>query len=172
MGGAWDGRRRKLLDGAPDGVLLDLGCGEGRLLHDARRRGRLAIGIDPSHNMVARAHRRGAVVIRASAAALPLQDESVQLVTATYPGPWIFREDTIQEVSRVLAANGEFRVLLGGTIERGPFATIRIWMNRVVYGTADPYPPDLPRIPRLTGELVASDDRWGSAFIWVGARAG
>ena len=47
-------------------AVLDVGCGPGRHVLALVRRGRVALGIDPSPHAVAMAHRRGAPVLRRS----------------------------------------------------------------------------------------------------------
>jgi SAM-dependent methyltransferase len=70
---------------APRGPVLDLGCGEGRAGRVLRALGHApVIGVDASPTLAAMARERGDYdeVVNADAAALPLGDDSVDLVIA------------------------------------------------------------------------------------------
>jgi len=74
-----------LLDGLPRGRLLDVGCGTGELLAEARRVGIAAFGIDAASDMVSRA--AGVAhgdVLRASLPDTPFCEESFDAVTANF----------------------------------------------------------------------------------------
>ena len=79
------GRRRVLhaeLDRiavGPDALILDAGCGSGRMLDDLRQRGH-AIGIDASADAVAATRRRGHVALRCDVERMPFADASFDLV--------------------------------------------------------------------------------------------
>jgi ubiquinone/menaquinone biosynthesis C-methylase UbiE len=60
--------------------ILEAGCGTGLLLAEAKRVGRSAIGLDLSHEMLARARDRGLRTVQGSLVALPLPDCSIDLV--------------------------------------------------------------------------------------------
>jgi ubiquinone/menaquinone biosynthesis C-methylase UbiE len=60
--------------------ILEAGCGTGLLLAEAAQIGRSAIGVDLSHGMLARARDRGLRIVQGSLTALPLPDNSVDLV--------------------------------------------------------------------------------------------
>jgi ubiquinone/menaquinone biosynthesis C-methylase UbiE len=60
--------------------ILEAGCGTGLLLTEAARIGRSAIGVDLSHGMLLRARERGLRIVQGSLDALPLPDNSVDLV--------------------------------------------------------------------------------------------
>ncbi len=60
--------------------ILEAGCGTGLLLAEASRVGRSALGLDLSHGMLKRAHARGLRIVQGSLTALPLPDDSVDLV--------------------------------------------------------------------------------------------
>ena len=66
------------------GATLDIGCGEGRLPRDLKTRGYDVIGVDASATLIrhARDADPGGDYRVADAAALPLADHSIQLVTA------------------------------------------------------------------------------------------
>lgn len=68
----------------PDGTLLDVGCGEGRLPRDLAARGYTVIGIDASPTLIAAAREAdpGGDYRVADGSALPLPDGSMGIVTA------------------------------------------------------------------------------------------
>ncbi len=172
-GAAWHGRRAMAIDPPPDGVLLDVGCGEGRLLAQARRAGVTAIGIDSSTVMTRRARRRGALVVRASASALPIASDSIARVTSTYPGEWIFDDVVLRELARVLRPDGDVRILIGGSTRRGRLAGARRLVARCVYGASggDAWPG--PRsVAGLDGAMRTVEDGWGESIWWIGRRVG
>jgi ubiquinone/menaquinone biosynthesis C-methylase UbiE len=60
--------------------ILEAGCGTGLLLAEAARIGRSAVGVDLSAGMLGGARERGLRVLQGSLTALPLPNESVDLV--------------------------------------------------------------------------------------------
>jgi SAM-dependent methyltransferase len=175
IGPAWSGRRRLVLPHAPvEGIALDIGCGEGRLLAAAGQRGLNAVGADPSPAMTRRARRRGCAVIQADARRLPLAAGSAALVMCTYPGPWIADTHVWEELARVTVPGAPVRILLGGTIERGRGARLRGWLGRLVYGRpARASEFRLPATfghPLIPGSLHEFADQWGTALLWEGER--
>jgi SAM-dependent methyltransferase len=93
----------------PNGLMLDVGCGEGRFPRDLKVRGYRVIGVDASATLIE--HARGADPDGdyrvADAAALPFEDGSVQLVTAFMSLHDIDdMEEAIREIGRVLASDG------------------------------------------------------------------
>src|SRR5262245_18813341 len=107
------GRWRQWLVAGARGRTLDLGCGTGRNLplyvRDVR-----AVGVDPASDGLARARRRapGALLVRASAEALPFRDEVFDTVVAglvlcSVSDP----PRALAEARRVLRADGELRAL-------------------------------------------------------------
>lgn len=96
------------------GRTLDLGAGTGRNLRDAVPRAREVIAIDPSHEALLAARKRApnALLVRASAEALPFRAGSVDvvlssLVFCSVPDPI----KGLGEVKRVLAPGGELRMI-------------------------------------------------------------
>lgn len=69
---------------APRGLTLDIGCGEGRLPRDLRAQGHEVMGIDASPTLIEHARQAdpGGDYRAADAAALPVPDGSIDLVTA------------------------------------------------------------------------------------------
>jgi ubiquinone/menaquinone biosynthesis C-methylase UbiE len=94
-------------------VILDIGCGTGRLIRrmhtlwpDAR-----LVGIDLSEGMVVKAHQLApfAQIYQAPVEELPLQSNSVDLVTSTVSfHHWQDQSQGILEITRVLRQKGIF----------------------------------------------------------------
>jgi SAM-dependent methyltransferase len=171
-GAAWDVRRRHVLQADETGPIVDLGCGEGRLLASLTRAETLAFGIEPSATMARRAREDGLLVIEATAQSLPLRSGAIQRVIATYPGPWILERQTWNEIARVMAPGGNVAVLLGGDIRRGRWSSIRRVMLRLAYGQSGSTVQYLPPMGNdsINGSYLLVDDEWGQAIVWEGRR--
>src|SRR5919197_2242478 len=112
----WTGldRWRRWLAGGARGQTLEVGCGTGRNL-PLYPAGARVVGVDPGWQNLVRAHRRApnALLVRASAEALPFKDgafDSViaSLVFCSVPDPM----KSLAEVKRVLAPrHGALRML-------------------------------------------------------------
>jgi SAM-dependent methyltransferase len=125
----WLFHRDRFLDllPAPSGLLLDIGCGEGRFPRDLKRRGYDVIGIDASPKLIdhARAADPAGDYQVADAALLPLPDQTVALVTALLS---LHDMDdlggAVREVARVLAPGGRLCAAIVHPIaSAGRFAT-------------------------------------------------
>jgi SAM-dependent methyltransferase len=107
----WRFHRDRFLDllPPPAGLILDVGCGEGRLPRDLRARGYEVIGVDASPTLIeaAREADPGGDYRVADGAQLPLPDASVQLVTAFMSLHDIDdTESALAEIARVLVPGG------------------------------------------------------------------
>jgi ubiquinone/menaquinone biosynthesis C-methylase UbiE len=73
-----------LVPTSPGQLIVDIGCGEGRVGRDLRRRGDRVLGIDSSFTMVhaATTHPTATTAVAADAARLPLADASADCVIA------------------------------------------------------------------------------------------
>jgi ubiquinone/menaquinone biosynthesis C-methylase UbiE len=97
---------------SPTGV-LDIGCGTGRLLRrmQALWPSTLLVGVDVAEGMVAQARGQtpGATIYQAPAERLPLENDSVDLVTSTASfHHWSDQAQGIREAARVLRKGGLF----------------------------------------------------------------
>ena len=171
-GGAWEGRRKHVTPTETTGTVVDLGCGEGRLLATLRNTGVFALGVEPSGQMAQRAVKRNVFVVQAIAQALPVQSGSVQCIVATYPGPWMVDSRTWDEIARVTAPGARIAILLGGDYSRGRWSSIRRPLLRLAYGRPDTTVaiPDLGH-PSIAGGIQVVDDTWGEAMLWCGVRS-
>lgn len=106
----------------PDDRLLEIGCGGGLLLRDARATGAAVTGLDHSAEMVALARQTGqsAAVLVADAEQLPFLDQSFSAVAMSVVF-FFFAEpvDVLRECSRVLTAGGRLAVYTTGPELRG-----------------------------------------------------
>ncbi|MGB8214032.1 MAG: class I SAM-dependent methyltransferase [Anaerolineales bacterium] len=104
---------KRIPAGFTPGGILDIGCGTGRLLRQMQARWPAAAlaGVDLSDGMVAQARRQtpGATIHLAPAENLPLEKESVDLVTSTVSfHHWSDQAQGIREAARVLRPGGLF----------------------------------------------------------------
>jgi SAM-dependent methyltransferase len=102
LGAAEEGVLERLL-GAGSGRLLDLGCGTGVAIPVLERLGWSVVGVDVSEEMLERARRRGAEVLRFDGRTLPFEDASFDAAVAI----WIHTDvddfpATMREAARVL----------------------------------------------------------------------
>jgi SAM-dependent methyltransferase len=109
----WDGTWPALLEVLPDsaGLILDVGCGEGRAGRQLLAAGRRVLGIEPSATL-ARAAATGSPalpVAHADAARLPLADSCIDLAVASMSLQDMDDvESAITETARVLRPGGVF----------------------------------------------------------------
>jgi SAM-dependent methyltransferase len=98
------------------GDVLEVGCGDGRLLAQVdRRRVRSLIGIDLSPRMALRARQRGFEVAVGQAERLPLPDCSFDAVlSGFYSLRYAELDRAVAEVGRVLRPGGRFGLTLQG----------------------------------------------------------
>jgi len=111
------GWRRATIRGArilPGNAVLDIACGTGDMCELAALAGARVVGLDFAAEMLAVAHRRGvnASLLRASATAIPMADESVQAVTCAFAlRNFVAIPPVLEEAARVLAPGGRVALL-------------------------------------------------------------
>ncbi len=171
FGPAWRGRRVALLQDLEHvNVAIDVGAGEGFLVGEAQRRGLPLSGYEPSSAMRRRALRRSTPLMRGEASSLAVQDNSIDAIVVTYPGPWIFESTTWLEFARVLRIGGRIQILASGDVRRGPGATFRCCVLSLAYGAENAVPPELcaAALAGISGEWQVAPDLWGTVVIWSG----
>ncbi len=97
----------------PGSVTVELGCGEGRVSRDLRRRGHRTVGLDLSPTLLAHAKEAdpGGAYLRADAATVPLGDASCDLVVSYNALMDVADMDaTVSEAARILVPGGRFCV--------------------------------------------------------------
>lgn len=94
--------------------VLDLACGTGDLAELAAARGARAIGVDFARQMLAGARRRGipALWVQGDAAALPLPDSSVTVITCGFAlRNFVSLPEVFGEMARVLEPSGRIALI-------------------------------------------------------------
>lgn len=113
--GRWDDWIRSLESEIPSGPVLDIGCGKGVLLDQLKKRDGISVGLDESPYMLRYCKKRlitAGNLIRGIGQNLPFANQSFRTITATFPAPYIFELETLEEINRILSTDGEMIILL------------------------------------------------------------
>lgn len=95
------------------GDVLEVGCGDGRLMHLVNDRCRTLVGIDPAPAMTAGARRAGFSALTAAAEDLPFGNESFdQVISGWASMRYTDQARSFPEVARVLRPGGAFTFTL------------------------------------------------------------
>jgi SAM-dependent methyltransferase len=106
----------------PGKTVVDLGAGTGKLTRLLVPTGARVVAVEPIAEM--RAHIAGAELLDGTAEELPLQDGSVDLVTAAQAFHWFDHERALPEIHRVLRNGGSLALVwnmrdLDDPVQRG-----------------------------------------------------
>ena len=133
----------------PTGI-ADIGCGTGRLLRRMHTRWPQAalLGVDPSDGMVSQAQLLTpfATFHQASAEQLPVEDDSIDLVTSTISfHHWNDQAQGIREISRVLRSGGLFtladvNISHGHPLSRAQLRSLFVGSNLSIYSQTNLVP--------------------------------
>ncbi len=122
--GQWRNWQRTALKHLPssEGIILELAHGTGNLQIDLHTAGYQSIGLDLSRAMGTIARRklkRHHIVprlVRGRGQVLPFPDQCFNAVVTTFPTPFIFEQETLKEIHRVLKPKGQLIIVLNGLI--------------------------------------------------------
>jgi SAM-dependent methyltransferase len=106
----------------PGRTVVDLGAGTGKLTRLLLPTGARVVAVEPIPEM--RAHIEGAEVLDGTAEAIPLPDESVDLVTVAQAFHWFDHDRALPELHRVLREGGSLTLVwnmrdLDDPVQRG-----------------------------------------------------
>jgi ubiquinone/menaquinone biosynthesis C-methylase UbiE len=110
--GAWDRWRSLALEEMRGQDVLELGFGTGKLLQKCAAAGYSIYGLEPSKEMHAIAWQRNRGVrsfpkiVVGKGQNMPFQDAQFDVVTATFPAPYILEQTALNECRRVLRSRG------------------------------------------------------------------
>lgn len=148
--------------------LVDVGCGPGRYLTAARRRGAQAVGLDLSAGMLQSLGSHGGPAAVADATALPLACQTADVVLACHMLYHLADpRAALDEFRRVLVAGGRF---VATVIGPGHLQEIdEMWMPLVAAAGLDTGEPDLGlRNRQLPGDVL--EELLQSRFVAVQRR--
>lgn len=164
-----------LLDGLPSrGRLLDVGCGTGELVAQARSAGLDAIGVEPDPEMVALASARlGSEVAEGGLPDLPFADDGFDVVTANFVLNHVDHPRAgARHLARVAAPGGIVRATIWG---RTPPPQAVMWNG--LLDRVGAVRPEVPRLPadqdfdRSPDGLAGILSEAGLAVTHAGTRA-
>jgi ubiquinone/menaquinone biosynthesis C-methylase UbiE len=134
----WQRSVFQFIGDSPNPSILELAHGTGELQLDFSSRGLTAIGVDLSQNMGAIARHKvirsgiSPRLSRCMAQALPFADAQFDVVICTFPTPFIFEAETLDEMHRVLRDNGQALIVLTGVFAtRGLHIRLLEWLYRI-----------------------------------------
>jgi ubiquinone/menaquinone biosynthesis C-methylase UbiE len=114
--GHWKSWVMSIIPRLPPGQVLEIGFGTGHLQAKLHESGYHSFGLDLSAQMVKIASKKLGIkrhyLTRARAQQIPFASLSFDVVTSTFPAPFMFEQTTISEIFRVLKPGGKFVVLL------------------------------------------------------------
>jgi SAM-dependent methyltransferase len=172
-GSAWNARRVFCVDEISDvATCIDLGAGEGRLIREATKRMYDVRGVEPSDAMRASAWSNAIYLRTGSSIALPFASKSIDAITITYPGDWIFLERSWLEIERVTSNAARIVILIGGDYTSGPGAPARRLLSRISYGRSPSNDLQLSAAERAGFNVCIKtlSDCWGECILLIAER--
>jgi ubiquinone/menaquinone biosynthesis C-methylase UbiE len=118
--------------------VLEIGFGPGHLQLSLHQKGISVVGIDESPQMVKLTQRRinrsgfNPSLVSGNAYILPFSDGSFNQIVMTFPADFIFNQQTLTEIHRVLVKGGKAIILpLAWITGRRPMQRVAAWFNHV-----------------------------------------
>jgi ubiquinone/menaquinone biosynthesis C-methylase UbiE len=124
------------------GRVLELGFGPGHLQVDLVAQGMPVFGLDESPQMAGQAKRRllkkalHPALTRGYTQHLPFQSALFNCVVATFPSEYIYEDQTLHEIHRVLAPGGTLVIVPMAWITAGHLGKWMAWLMRQVGETS------------------------------------
>jgi 2-polyprenyl-3-methyl-5-hydroxy-6-metoxy-1,4-benzoquinol methylase len=161
--------RQSVLDNLPPAdVLLDFGCADGALTSRfaSRAGARAVLGVEVLEELADQARERGIEVVEPENGHLPIEDETVDAVTANQVIEHLADTDGfVQEIHRVLRPGGTFVVSTNN---------LASWHNIVaLVAGAQPFPSDVssnPTVGKLMKPAHLDDTLQGEWASWTHLR--
>jgi ubiquinone/menaquinone biosynthesis C-methylase UbiE len=137
--GAWKKWVQSMTQLIHGSKVLELGFGPGHLQSALLQNGFYTFGIDESMQMAGIARQRlrlmgntSPTIVRSLGESLPFVNGSFDTVISTFPPPYIFKQETISEIFRVLNSNGEIIILLAADMPgNNVLARLIRWIMRI-----------------------------------------
>ncbi len=157
------------------GLVVEVGCGTGRLASVASSAARPWLATDRSPSMLAAARKRGRPAgpwfVRADAARLPLATGTAIAIVSTFPSRYIVRPEVGAELARVLAPGAGLVVVLSAELAAsGLRRRLRRWALRRFYGGSSNLEATFA-VPGFAGNVTTERSRWGTATVYRGGPA-
>ena len=118
--------------------VLEIGFGPGHLQLSLHQKGISVVGIDESPQMVKLTQRRinrsgyNPGLVRGNAYILPFSDSSFNQIVMTFPADFIFNQQTLTEIHRVLVKGGKAIILpLAWITGHRPMQRVAAWIYHV-----------------------------------------
>lgn len=125
------------------GCAVDIGCGNGQLTRQLAEHFDRVIGVDPSEDQIANAHRQVNIdYICAPAEQLPLPDRSASLITAAQAAHWFHLPRFFQEAQRIADDDAVIALISYGVMQLSP-SELQERFNKFYSDEIGPYwPPE------------------------------
>jgi SAM-dependent methyltransferase len=137
--------------GAEPKVVIDLGCGPGKLTSQLSDLGHSPIGVDPSLTMLAGLRAKDLPGVCGLAETIPCRSGSVDAITAAQAFHWFDKKRAVPEMRRVLRGNG--RVGLFWNLRDDSVDWVRALSD--IVSSEDAISATLGRLEELTEALVS-----------------
>lgn len=161
--GQWRSWQRTGLDVLPPGRSLEIGFGTGHMIEERASKGFFVAGVDISPQMTRIARKRhhksdhSILIAQASGLQLPFPNTVFTSVLSTFPSEYIFKNETLEEIERVLIPGGKMVIIPGVQKITGPGSRGKILLRLLDKISALLY--------SLTGQETRPDTDWKENLI-------
>ena len=141
----WQHSALRYLPPPAEGLVLEVAHGTGDLQVELRRRGYQTVAFDLSPYMGRLAQRNlrrldiRADIVRADATRLPYRSNAIASVVCTFPTPFIFSQQVLYELARIVQPSGQVVVVLAGQLQGEGFGRSLIRQLYRLTGQSDTF---------------------------------